>query len=170
MAKSYARAAFGQGTIWSYPLLHTLGPCLQDANFDRHSKILPLPTVKDEPRRHLARRVQDSVQHSIVSLPNLVRSHAALELLGFCERQVVVALPADSTSKRRVRTPLPHSPATLGDHVLTKRKDLGLPQGQLARLLGVWRASLGSWEANHYEPTGSVRARVIAWLGFDPIE
>jgi hypothetical protein len=27
---------------------------------------------------------------------------------------------------------------------------------------------LGSWEANHYEPEGIVRARVITWLGFDP--
>jgi DNA-binding XRE family transcriptional regulator len=94
----------------------------------------------------------------------------ALELLGICERHVVVVLPADSTSNRRVRTPLPLSPKTLGDHVLGRRKDLGLRQGQLARLLGVWRATLGSWEGNHYEPTGSVRARVIAWLGFDPCE
>jgi DNA-binding transcriptional regulator YiaG len=125
----------------------------------------PPPNVKDEPRRDLARGVP--------FLPKSFRNpflHDSLELLGFCERQVVVALPADSTSNRRVRTPLPHSPKTLGDHVLRKRKDLGLHQWQLARLLGVWRSSLGSWEANHYEPTGSVRDRVIAWLGFDPCE
>ena len=63
---------------------------------------------------------------------------------------------------------MPIDPKTFGEHVHRKRKELGLQQWQLAKLLGVWRATLGSWEANHYQPEGQVRDRVIAWLGFDP--
>jgi hypothetical protein len=36
-----------------------------------------LPNVKDEPRRHLARRVRDSDQHSNVYIRSFVRMHAA---------------------------------------------------------------------------------------------
>jgi transcriptional regulator with XRE-family HTH domain len=57
---------------------------------------------------------------------------------------------------------------TIGEHVHKKRLAEGLTQGQLAALFGVWRSTLGSWEANHYEPIGKVRAQVVAWLGFDP--
>ena len=63
---------------------------------------------------------------------------------------------------------MPTDPKTIGEHVHKKRKELGLQQWQLALLLGVWRATLGSWEANHYQPEGKVRDKVIAWLGFDP--
>jgi hypothetical protein len=41
-----------------------------------HNSLL-LPNVKDEPRRHLARRVPDSDQHSNVSIRSFVRMHAA---------------------------------------------------------------------------------------------
>jgi DNA-binding XRE family transcriptional regulator len=68
----------------------------------------------------------------------------------------------------RIRTPVPEDPKTIGEHVHKKRKTLGLHQWQLSQLLGVWRSTLGSWEANHYEPLSGVRTRVIAWLGFDP--
>ena len=63
---------------------------------------------------------------------------------------------------------MPTAPNTIGEHVHKKRKELGLHQWQLAKMLGVWRATLGSWEANHYQPEGRVQDRVIAWLGFDP--
>jgi len=74
----------------------------------------------------------------------------------------------DFDDSRRTRTLRPIEPKTIGEHVHKKRIDEGLTQGQVASLLGIWRATLGAWEANHYEPTGKVRARVVAWLGFDP--
>jgi DNA-binding transcriptional regulator YiaG len=67
-----------------------------------------------------------------------------------------------------VRTVVLTTPTTIGEHVHKKRKELELHQWQLAKTLGVWRSTLGSWEANHYQPEGRVRDRVIAWLGFDP--
>jgi len=71
---------------------------------------------------------------------------------------------------RRTRTLRPVAPTTLGGHVHKNRIEAGLTQGQLAAVFGVWRATLGAWEAGHYEPTGKVRDRVVAWLGFDPDE
>ncbi|HTQ31167.1 MAG TPA: helix-turn-helix domain-containing protein [Opitutaceae bacterium] len=92
----------------------------------------------------------------------------ASQLLDICDRKIVVARPAWSKIYHRVRTPLIANPKTIGEHVHKKRKELGLQQWQLAKLLGVWRSTLGSWESNHYQPEGKARQRVIAWLGFDP--
>jgi len=110
------------------------------------------PNVKDEPRPQLARAV---------------RKHVSLELLGNDARTIKVRR-GDFDDSRRTRTLRPIVPKTIGEHVQKKRTGEGLTQGQLAATLGVWRATLGAWEANHYEPTGKVRARVVAWLGFDP--
>ena len=67
-----------------------------------------------------------------------------------------------------VRTRLAKVPRTLGEHILAKRKELGLRQWQLARTLEVCDSALGNWETNQCEPQGRVRERVIVWLGFDP--
>jgi DNA-binding transcriptional regulator YiaG len=91
-----------------------------------------------------------------------------LELLGNCARRIVVSRSDSGKDRRRVRTAVPAVPQTIGEHVHKRRKELGLHQWQLAKLLGVWRATLCSWEANHYEPAGKARRRVVAWLGFDP--
>ena len=109
--------------------------------------------------------------HSSPALSSLhpsQRAQPVSQLLGICDRQIVVARPPWSKVYHRVRTPLPADPKTIGEHVHKKRAELGLHQWQLAQELGVWRATLGSWEANHYQPEGKVRARVVAGLGFDP--
>lgn len=97
-----------------------------------------------------------------------MRQHEALELLGNCERKITVGRPRWCKVFHRVRTSVPTEPKTIGEHVHVKRKALGLHQWQLCKILDVWRATLGSWEANHYQPEGRVRERVVAWLGFDP--
>jgi DNA-binding transcriptional regulator YiaG len=112
-----------------------------------------MPNVRDEPRLQLARGV---------------RKHNPLELLGNCERKIVASRPVWSKVYHRVQTQVPAEPKTIGEHVHKKRNELGLHQGQLAKVLGVWRSTLGSWEANHYQPEGKARERVIAWFGFDP--
>lgn len=95
-------------------------------------------------------------------------SRHALELLGNCARTITVARPAGSKVFHRLRTPVPMAPQTIGEHIHRKRRKLGLPHWQLAERLGVCRAMLGSWEANHYQSEGGVRERIVAWLGFDP--
>ena len=92
----------------------------------------------------------------------------ALELLGNCERTIRAKRADGCKLFRRVRTPIPTEPTTIGEHIHKKRADLGLHQWQLAEQLGVWRATLVSWEGNHYQPEGKARDRVVAWLGFDP--
>jgi DNA-binding XRE family transcriptional regulator len=99
---------------------------------------------------------------------DLLRPQEALELLAICDRRITTPRPAWCKVFHRVRTPLPAEPKSIGEHVHKKRKELGLHQGQLAKILGVWRSTLGNWEANYYQPEGEVRARVVAWLGIDP--
>jgi len=106
-----------------------------------------------EPRLRLARHVRQS---------------GALELMGNCERKIVASRLAWSKVYHRVQTQVTDKPKTSGDHVHKKRNELGLHQWQLAKVLGVWRSTLGSWEANHDQPEGRVCVRVIAWLGFSP--
>ena len=59
-------------------------------------------------------------------------------------------------------------PETIGDHLLKKRIGMGLRQVEVARLLGVSRATTGNWEAGHYRPTGGALMKVIGFLGYDP--
>lgn len=92
----------------------------------------------------------------------------SLELLGIRDRQIAVHIDDETRRRKRVRTPLPAAPKTLGEHIFRKRVDEGLTQKQLAARWGIWRATLCSWEANFYEPEGRKRAKVVEWLGFDP--
>ena len=115
-------------------------------------------------------------QHVLPPIVEVIRANEGvapapqrtLELLGNCARQFTVPRPAWCKVFHRVRTALPVEPKTIGEHVHRKRKELGLHQWQLTKLLKVVRSTLGSWEANHFQPEGSARERVITWLGFDP--
>ena len=111
-----------------------------------------MANVKDERRPHRAR---------------LLCQQEALELLAFCDRKITVARPGWCKVFHRVRTLVPTAHSTIGEHVHKKRKQLRLHQWELANMLGVWGSTLGSWEANRYQPEGRVRDRVIVWLGFD---
>lgn len=57
---------------------------------------------------------------------------------------------------------------TIGDHIKTRRLDLGLTQAQLADLLGVTKFSVRNWERHYSEPNLQTLPRVLAWLGYDP--
>jgi DNA-binding XRE family transcriptional regulator len=41
-------------------------------------------------------------------------------------------------------------------------------QDELAKHLGVDRASVQNWERNVYSPTNAIMPKIIAWLGYDP--
>jgi DNA-binding XRE family transcriptional regulator len=97
-----------------------------------------------------------------------MRQHDLLELLGIRERQVRHTRSDQTRLYKRIRTPVPKSPTTLGQHIHRKRLNERLIQRQLADQLGVLRATLGAWEADHYQPEGKIRAKITAWLGFDP--
>ena len=97
-----------------------------------------------------------------------VRKHEPLELLGICDRRIRAERTDLTKCAKRVYTAVPADPQTIGQHIHRRRVDEGLTQKQLAARWSIWRATLGSWEADHYEPEGRKRAKVVAWLGFDP--
>lgn len=43
---------------------------------------------------------------------------------------------------------------TLGHRILRRRKDIGLPQRDLGKMLGVSHATISLWESDKTEPTG----------------
>ncbi len=50
-------------------------------------------------------------------------------------------------------------------HLTAIRRKLGLPQEQMARLLGVSFASVNRWEGGHSSPTGPIRDLYLALDG-----
>ncbi len=90
------------------------------------------------------------------------------ELLGICERKIMVKRPVWCRVASIVRSPLPTDPKTIGEHLHKRRAELGLTQRQVANQMGVWLATLVCWEGNRHQPTSKARARIVAWLGFDP--
>ena len=90
------------------------------------------------------------------------------ELLGICERKIMVKRPAWCRVASIVRSPFPTDPKTIGEHLHKRRAELGLTQRQVAAQMGVWLATLVCWEGNRHQPTSKARARIVAWLGFDP--
>jgi DNA-binding transcriptional regulator YiaG len=62
----------------------------------------------------------------------------------------------------------PKVPWTAGDHLLKRRRDLGLTQAQVAKTLGVKVGTITSWEKNRQEPCGERLGGILRFLGYDP--
>lgn len=56
----------------------------------------------------------------------------------------------------------------IGDHLRTRRLDLGLHQRDVALRLGVHAASVRNWEMGRTEPALDQLRAVIEFLGYDP--
>ena len=69
-----------------------------------------------------------------------------------------------------VALPYPDTLTTLGDHVRTRRLDLGLYQKDVARQLGVKTETVTNWEKNYTSPQLYLIPRVITFLGYDPVQ
>ena len=106
-------------------------------------------TLDGEPWRELAR---------------LVRQHEAWQLLGIYYLKKRVSRNTQGSIATRIRTQAPLSPTSIGDMIFVKRKRLGLPQFEIAKLFNVRRSTLGNWEANHNTPQGKALERVKEWL------
>lgn len=91
-------------------------------------------------------------------------------LLGNRARPIVAKRQDHGKAFSRLRTAVPDSPQTIGEHIHAKRHALCIHQWQLCKTLGIWRSTLCAWEANRYAPLGQKRQRAVAWLGFDPDE
>ena len=62
----------------------------------------------------------------------------------------------------------PMNPQTLGEHLRLARIDRGLKQTELAQLLGVVYQTVEKWEHNRVPVGPKSRAKVVAFLGYDP--
>ncbi|MCE9608816.1 MAG: helix-turn-helix domain-containing protein [Chthoniobacter sp.] len=62
----------------------------------------------------------------------------------------------------------PINPQTLGEHLRAARIDRGKTQREVADLLGVAYQTIVKWEHNLILVGPKYRARVIAFLGYDP--
>jgi DNA-binding XRE family transcriptional regulator len=88
-------------------------------------------------------------------------------LLDICSRTIVAHFSAISVY-RRILKRAPKNPQTLGEHLRLARIDRALKQTELAQLLGVVYQTVEKWEHNLVPMSPKSRARVVAFLGYDP--
>jgi DNA-binding transcriptional regulator YiaG len=87
--------------------------------------------------------------------------------LDICSRTIVAQFSAISVY-RRILKRAPKNPQTLGEHLRLARIDRGLKQTELAQLLRVTYQMVVKWEHNLVPISPKSRARVVAFLGYDP--
>ena len=90
-------------------------------------------------------------------------------MLPFCDRVVSVA-PKDVAPVWTRSFPIAKKPTTLGQHLKKKRFGAGIRQSEAAQILGVSTRSLSLWECDRLFPTAPYHARIIAYMGYDPLE
>jgi transcriptional regulator with XRE-family HTH domain len=72
-------------------------------------------------------------------------------------------------SAKKPRNPAyPAQLKTVGDHIRSRRLDLGLLQREVASRLGVSASAVLNWEKGICAPTFRALPAIIAWLGYDP--
>jgi len=88
-------------------------------------------------------------------------------MLPFCD--MIVRVPRKDVAPVWTRSfPIAKKPTTLGQHLKKKRFGAGIRQSEAARILGVSAKSLSLWECDRLIPTVPYRARIIAYVGYDP--
>lgn len=61
-------------------------------------------------------------------------------------------------------------PSTLGEHIYRRRIKSGLFQKDVAKLIGVTTYTITNWEKGHNQPEIRYMAKIIDFLGYNPIE
>jgi transcriptional regulator with XRE-family HTH domain len=80
----------------------------------------------------------------------------------FCHFRLVGRKPLDPAYPRHLHT--------LGDHLRKRRLDLGLPQREVAEMLGVAESTICGWEVGRTSPQLRFIPRIITFLGYDPLD
>lgn len=60
-------------------------------------------------------------------------------------------------------------PATLGEHIKKRRKELGLKQQEAGERMGVGKETVANWEKGKTRPITTQFEPVLAFLGYDPM-
>ena len=90
-----------------------------------------------------------------------------MALLAFRDRVIRVQIPKASVYRRLARA-IVDEPKTLGEHLRRKRVDMGITNVQLAQILRVAYQTVEKWEHNRVPVGPKSRAKVVAFLGYDP--
>ena len=95
------------------------------------------------------------------------RKQAPLALLGIRDRVLRVKITTSSVYRRLWRG-IGAEPRTIGEHLRRKRVDMGLTNVELAHILAVAYQTVERWEHNRCPMKPKHRAKVVAFLGYDP--
>ena len=90
-----------------------------------------------------------------------------MALLGIRDRVLKVKIPTSSVYRRLWRG-IGAEPKTIGEHMRRKRVDMGLTNVELAQILAVAYQTVERWEHNRCPMKPKHRAKVVAFLGYDP--
>lgn len=94
--------------------------------------------------------------------------------LGFCSEQRRFRIPVLPFCQLTLRATKPRPSAypaslsTIGDHIRTKRVDLGLRQCDVAEVVGVTTSTVTNWESNRTSPDLRAVPKVIEFLSYEP--
>jgi len=89
--------------------------------------------------------------------------------LPFCHGSIVAPLPPQPT-RWMCRQVVPNELRTIGDHLKARRIQLHLFQMDVAKQIGVHKASVQNWERNVGTPLPSQIPAVIRFLGYVPFK
>jgi ribosome-binding protein aMBF1 (putative translation factor) len=64
----------------------------------------------------------------------------------------------------------PKSPTTYGDYLKQARLDKRITQPELAQELNVFTSTIDKWERQKIKPNTKNKEKIIAFLGYNPIE
>jgi DNA-binding XRE family transcriptional regulator len=83
-----------------------------------------------------------------------------IHALPFCHAELRIARPRSECYPKDLKN--------LGDHIRTRRMDLGLLQSQVAEQIGVHELTITNWEVNATVPEIRYMPAIIRFLGYDP--
>jgi transcriptional regulator with XRE-family HTH domain len=78
--------------------------------------------------------------------------------------------PRPSRVLGRPASTYPKELRSIGDHIRSRRLDLGLIQTEVAKRLGVTAFTVTNWERNHTIPATRLVPRLVEFLGYVPFE
>ena len=108
----------------------------------------------------------DEVAVNLHYLPFFLNSVNDSNLATHAHSCVAKLLPVTKTAIRPRNPKYPKELVTLGDHLRSKRLDLGLEQQDVAQVIGVDTDSITNWELNRHPPAIRYYPKIFEFLGY----
>ncbi len=88
-------------------------------------------------------------------------TRTGIDALPFCSLTLKAKVPLSKHYPKQINS--------LGDHLRKRRLDLQLLQKEVAEKIGVDTSTIHNWEKQHTQPEIRFVARIIEFLGYDPL-